>query len=232
MSFSKKIAWHKQNALRFICLCTVAVCLAGISTGTGCSKPISIRKPPLEKTWTCDIAADDAMKRGDYHAALLLHKRLLEGDPDNALALYHLGYAYGQTGNHQIEVLYFEKAVALGFTKDSIFFNLGMAYGELNQIEQSLKAFKKAVSLDPDNADNHFGLALSYQRRLTDELAEAEFLKAIEIDPKHVDARLYLSLLYADMGELQKASQQLRKILEIDPNHVAARDFLERIEKE
>jgi tetratricopeptide (TPR) repeat protein len=232
MLFSKKIPWHRQTALRFICLCTFAVCLAGIITGIGCSKPISTRKPPLEKTWICDIAADDAMKRGDYHTALLLHERLLEKEPDNALALYHLGYAYGQTGNHQIEVHYYEKAIALGFTKDAIFFNLGMAYGELNQIEKSLKAFERAVSLDPDNADNHFGLALSYQRRLTDELAEVEFLKAIEIDPKHIDARLYLSLLYADMGELHKASQQLRTILEIDPNHAGARDFLKRIEKE
>ena len=232
MSLSEKIAWQRQNVLGFIRLCTFAVCLAGISTGTGRSKPISIEKPPPEKTWTCDIAADDATERGDYHAALILHKRLLEQDPDNALALYHLGYAYGQTGNHEAEVLYYEKATALGFTEDSIFFNLGMAYGELNQIEQSLKAFKKAVSLDPDNADNHFGLAMIYQRRLKDELAEAEFLKAIELDPKHVDARLYLSLLYADMGELQKAGQQLRTILEIDPNHGAARDFLQRIEKE
>jgi tetratricopeptide (TPR) repeat protein len=232
MSFSKKITGHRQNALQFICLCTVAVCLAGIMTGIGCSKPNSIRKPPLEKTWTCDIAADNAMKRENYHAALLLHERLLEKEPDNALALYHLGYAYGQTGNHQMEVHYYEKAIALGFVKDAIFFNLGMAYGELNQIEKSLKAFEKAVSLDPDNADNHFGLALSYQRRLTDELAEAEFLKAIEIDPEHIDARLYLSLLYADMGELGKAIQQLRTILEIDPNHTGARDFLEKIENE
>ena len=232
MSFSKKIARNRQNALGFICLCAFTLCLVGIITGAGCSKPISIKKPPSEKAWTCDTAADDAMEREDYHAAMLLHKRLLEDDPDNARALYHLGYAYGQTGNHEAEVLYYEKAIALGFTEDSIFFNLGMAYGELNQIEQSLKAFKKAVSLDPDNADNHFGLAMIYQRRLTDELAEAEFLKAIELDPKHVDARLYLSLLYADMGELQKAGQQLRTILEIDPNHAAARDFLERIEKE
>jgi tetratricopeptide (TPR) repeat protein len=88
------------------------------------------------------------MKRGDYHAARLLHERLLEKEPDNALVLYHLGYAHGQTGNHQIEVDYYEKAIALGFVKDAIFFNLGMAYGELNQIEKSLEAFEKAVSLD------------------------------------------------------------------------------------
>ena len=232
MSLSMKIAWNRQNVLRFIFLCAFPVFLAGISVGAGCSKPISIKKPPSEKTWTCDIAADDAMKRGDYHAALLLHERLLEKEPDNALALYHLGYAYGQTGNHQSEVRCYEKAIALGFTKDAIFFNLGMAYGELNQIEKSLNAFQKAVSLDPDNADNHFGLAMSYQRRLTDELAEAEFLKAIELDPEHIDARLYLSLLYADMGELGKAIQQLRTILEMDPNHAGARDFLEKIEKE
>jgi tetratricopeptide (TPR) repeat protein len=221
-----------HRIFKFVYLSGLSFCLAVLLSGTGCSKGISAKKPVPAKTWTCSKAADDAMKRHDYEAAILLHQSFLENEPANGLALYHLGYAYGQTGKHLKEVTYYEKAIALGFKEDSIFFNLGMAYGELNQIEDSIRTFKKALDINPDSADNHFGLALAYQRSISDKLAEKEFLKAIKIDPAHVDARLYLSMLYADMGELQKACEQLRKILEIDPTHRRAREFLKRIEKE
>ena len=218
--------------LQFVYLSGLALSLAGLFLGSGCSKGVLEKRPVPEKTWTCDKAADAAMKQQDYEAAIPLHQRLLEKEPANALALYHLGYAYGQTANHVEEVFYYEKAIALGFKEHGIFFNLGMAYGELNKIEKSIHAFNKALDINPDSAENHFGLAIAYQMSVADNLAEKEFLKAIEIDPTHVDARLYLSMLYTDMGELQKACEQLRRILEIDPTHTGAREFLERIEKE
>jgi len=223
---------HIQRTFQFIYLLGLLFCLAGLISGVGCSKGFLERRPPLEKRWTCDRAADEPMKQQAYEPAILLHQRFLEKEPGNALGLYHLGYAYGQTGKHLKEVTYYEKAIALGFKEGSIFFNLGMAYGELNQIENSIRALKKALDINPDSADNHFGLALAYQRSVADKLAENEFLEALKIDPAHVDARLYLSMLYTDTGELQKACEHLRRILEIDPAHRGAREFLERIEKE
>ena len=210
----------------------VAFYLAGLLVFAGCSKSLFVKSPNLEKTWICNEKADDAMQRQDYGAGILLHQRFLKNEPENALALYHLGYAYGQAGDHLKEVLYYENAIALGFGKDRIFSNLGMAYGELNEWEKSIRAFKKAVDIDPDSADNHFGLAMAYQGSSADSLAEEEFLKALEIDPGHLDALLYLSMLYTDMGELQRARELLRKILEIDPSNRTAREFLESVGKE
>ncbi|MBN1843719.1 MAG: tetratricopeptide repeat protein, partial [Deltaproteobacteria bacterium] len=210
----------------------VVLCLAGLLPSAGCSKIPLGKSRDINKTWICDEEADSAMRRQDYDAGILLHQRFLEKEPENGFALYHLGYAYGQTGNHLKEVSCYEKAIGLGFQGERIYFNLGMAYGELNQGEKSIRAFRKALGIDPDSADNHFGLAMAYQRNSDDKFAEEEFLKATEIDPGHLDARLYLSMLYADMGDLQKARGQLRKILEIDPTNGIARQFLERIEKE
>ncbi len=210
----------------------IIFCLAGLIYGAGCSNGFLERRPALEKHWTCDKEADEAMKQHNYETAILLHQGFLKKESANGLALYHLGYAYGRAGDHQKEVLYYERAIDLGFQEDHIFFNLGMAYGELNQIENSIRTFKKALNSNPHSADNHFGLALAYQRSVADTLAEEEFLKAIEIDPTHLDSRLYLSLLYADMGNMHKAGEQLRKILEIDPAHRGAHEFLKRIQKE
>lgn len=213
-------------ALGLLC-CLIALCL-----GAGCAKREIVKESVPVRRWTCDKEADEALKRHDYKEGIRIHRQFLETEPGNALALYHLGYAYGQTGDYEREAFFYERAATLGFEQGDIFFNLGMAYGELNRIEEAIGAFKKALKLNPDSADNHFGLALAYQRSVADRLAEKEFLKAIEINPSHVDARLYLSMLYADRGEMQKAAAQLRDILKVDPSNSGAREFLKRVEGE
>jgi len=221
--------WNGTPGAAFIAFLVMAASLLFVE---GCARREAREEPAAPKRWTCDQEADKALQRHDYQEGIRLHKQLLEAEPNNALALYHLGYAYGQTGDHEKEVFYYERAAALGFEQNHIFFNLGMAYGELNRIEESVKAFEKALELHPRCADNHFGLALAYQRDAADRLAEQEFLKAIELDPTHTEARMYLSMLYADRGELQKAASQLRAILELEPDHTEAREFLKRIERE
>ena len=213
-------------------LCSLAFALSAVCAGSGCSKVLSGKSAEPVKGWTCDKEADEAMKRNDYEAGISLHERFLEKEPENALALYHLGYAYGQIGEHLREVSYYEKAIALGFTEEGMFFNMGMTYCELGKVEKATSAFKEALKINPGSANNHFGLGMAYHITVTNGLAEEELLKAIEIDPRHADARLLLSLLYADWGELQKAAGQLRRVLEIDPTNDRARKFLERIEKE
>jgi tetratricopeptide (TPR) repeat protein len=212
---------------------TLLIVMLAIFATTGCSKNLPTKDTRAENQWSCDMKADEAMKRRDYDESILLHQALLENDPGNALALYHLGYAYGQIQDHGKETSCYEKAIALGLKKEDLFFNLGMAYGEMDQTEDAVRAFKRALDIYPNNANNYFGLAMAYQKNgHADELAEEAFLKAIELDPELLDARLFLSMLYADKGELPRAADQLRKILETDPSHPMARQFLERIEAE
>ncbi|KPK30737.1 MAG: hypothetical protein AMK69_02630 [Nitrospira bacterium SG8_3] len=207
------------------------LCFSASGVNTGCSKLSAGNREAVGKKWICDRGADDAMSRYDYEAGISLHERLLEKQPENALALYHLGYAYGRTEDHLKEAFYYEKAVALGFTSDQIYFNLGMAYGELNHMEKSIAAFKKALEINPDSADYHFELAMAYLVVMDKKPAEEEFLKVIRIDQGNVEARLLLSSLYIESGELQKAAQQIREILKIDPANEEAQKILERIQE-
>ncbi len=223
---------NRKSFRLWVSLCGLMFSLSAVCVGAGCSKVLSEKSAEPVKGWTCDKEADEAMKRNDYEAGISLHERFLEKEPENALALYHLGYAYGQIGEHLREVSYYEKAIVLGFREEGMFFNMGMTYCEIGQAEKATSAFKEALKINPGSADNHFGLGMAYHITVTNGLAEEELLKAIEIDPRHADARLLLSLLYADWGELQKAAGQLRKVLEIDPTNDRARKFLERIEKE
>lgn len=222
-----------KNILNFKCLCGSLLFLFAVFSAAGCSQKKAEGRSDHGRTWSCNDEADTAMYLHDYQAGILRHERVLEKDPTNALALYHLGYAYGQIGDHEKEVFYYEKAIALGFNTDHIYFNLGMAYGELNEIEKSISAFKKSLEINPESSDTHFELAMAYyQKGFADKLAEEELLKAIDIEPTHMEARLFLSILYADRGETQKACHQLREILKVDPTNARALELLENIEGE
>jgi len=196
----------------------------------GCAKGYRL---PSQTDPICEEEADEAIQRGDYKLGIQLHLDLLKKEPGNALAMYHLGYAYGMAGDHGKEIDSYEKAIALGYDQDAdLYYNLGMAYGELDLTQKSISAFKRALEIDPANADIRIGLGLAYQADTDFRSAEEEFKKAIEMMPEQIDALLYLAILYTDKGELQKAREQLKKILEIDPNHDSAREFLNSIEKE
>lgn len=206
-------------------------CLAVFSGTTGCStKRVLTEGITTPREWQCDKEADEALKGRDYITSIKLHERFIEDSPFNGLAFYHLGYAYGQMGNHEKEVSLYEKAISLGFTENNIFFNLGMAYGELDHMEKAIDTFKRGLAADRENFDNHFGLALAYQRNLSFKLAEEEFLKAIEIKPEDIDARFYLGMMYADMGKYREAREQALKIQESDKDNEMAIEILNRID--
>jgi tetratricopeptide (TPR) repeat protein len=173
----------RSDCIIFFC------CLATLFTITACSTSPLGKSAGEYKKWTCDREADEAMKRKDYERGISLHERLLRKKPDNAIALYHLGYAYGHMGDQIKEVSCYEKAIELGFKENHIFYNLAMAYGQMNQINKSIRAFKKAIEMDPSNAEYFYGLALAYDEKGEGKLAEEALLKALEISPQYEDTQ-------------------------------------------
>ena len=227
-----------SEVVTYACAFGLAVLVFVFSLVSGCAtRPIE-GAPGSDKNSSapegmevCDPEADKAMRLEEYENSIRIHERFLRKEPANRLALYHLGYVYGLTGNHEQEAHYYEEAIAHGLKRMNIFFNLGMAYGALNQLEKARLAFEKGIEINPDSSDNYFGLALTYQELEDDKSAEEAFLRAIRINPEDVDARLALSLLYTDMGDIKQAAYQLRKILEIDPYHNGARELLNKLEQ-
>jgi tetratricopeptide (TPR) repeat protein len=185
-----------------------------------------------EKPDSVDQRAYRAMTRGDYKTGIRLYERIIAMDPDNAVALYHLGYAYGQMGDRNREVLLYEKAILLGYASDQIFHNLGEAYLGLSQIEKSIEAFKQGLALNSKSADNHFGLAKAFQERLNFDQAEQELLATVRLEPEVIEFREFLGLFYLERGQPHKAAEQFEHILEINPDHEGAREFLKHIIEE
>jgi tetratricopeptide (TPR) repeat protein len=82
----------------------------------------------------CDVAADVALGLDDYPTAIVLHRRLLQSEENNALAHYHLGFAYGMVGRGAEEISEYRAAISLGLQTWDLFLNLGLAYFDRHEL--------------------------------------------------------------------------------------------------
>lgn len=174
----------------------------------------------------CDPLADYFLGMEDYSEAIQRHRVVIHDEPANALAHYHLGFAYGVTGNHRQELVEYQTAVTLGLNDWQLFLNLGLLYLEEGQTNDATAVLRLATLLGPERAETHFNLALAYERRGALAQAEQEALLSLQIDPNQPDARNTLGAIYAEEGNYPRASQEWNELVGENPDYTPARTNL------
>lgn len=174
----------------------------------------------------CDPLADYFLGMEDYNEAIRRHQSVIQHDPSNALAHYHLGFAYGETGQHRKELIEYQKAINLGLDDWQLFLNLGLLYLETGQVRQASEVLRLATLLGPERAETHFNLALAYERLGDLPEAEQEDLLSLQIDPGQPDARNTLGAIYAEEGKYVRANQEWTELVGTNPDYTPARTNL------
>jgi tetratricopeptide (TPR) repeat protein len=182
----------------------------------------SIPRPlPIMTTerWVCPEFADLPLRLGLYEEAIKEHRRVLLEEPDNALAHYHLGYAYGRAGAHSLEVEEYGLAVDLGLAREDLFYNLGMACAEVGALDQAEQAFSQAVSMAPANGDNRRALGMVYyeQRHFHEAIASCE--QATLLEPENPHAWHCLALALAGAGKMEDSQAALDQVRRLDVHY-------------
>ena len=182
----------------------------------------------------CDPVADYYLGMENYPEAIERHRAVIDDNPNNALAHYHLGFAYGLLGQHQRELAEYQKAVSLGLDDWQLFLNLGLLYLENGQLRDATEVLRLATLLGPDHAEPHFNLAIAYERRGMFDQAEQQMLLSLEIDPTQVDAHNTLGAIYAEEGKYMRAYDEWTEIVQANPGYAPARsnlNILQRVER-
>jgi tetratricopeptide (TPR) repeat protein len=174
----------------------------------------------------CDPLADYFLGMEDYPEAIRRHRVVINSDPANALAHYHLGFAYGVVGQHRQELAEYQKAIGLGLDDWQLFLNLGLLYLESGQTRDATEVLRLAALLGPERPETHFNLALAYERRGALAQAEQEALLSLQIDPSQPDARNTLGAIYAEEGKYVRASQEWNELVGDIPDYAPARTNL------
>jgi tetratricopeptide (TPR) repeat protein len=179
----------------------------------------------------CDPKADFFLGVENYPEAIRAHRALIEKRPGNALARYHLGFAYGMTGNKSAELREYREALALGLTRWDFFLNLGLAELDSGDLNAASDMLRVAVLLAPEHPEPHFNLGLVYERQGLLAEAEQQMLASLMINPTQVDARNMLGVIYARRGDSTRAAMEWRALLRDSPDYAPARANLALLAK-
>ena len=199
-----------------------AITWAGLSAGHGADEGV------------CDPLADYFLGMEDYPEAIKRHQVVIREHPDNALAHYHLGFAYGAIGDHRREMAEYQKAVDLGLSDWELFLNLGLLDMETGRLDAAGELLRLAALMGPYRPETHFNLGLVYERLGMFQKAEQELLLSLRLDPNQVDARNMLGVIYAEEGNLQRAHEEWTDLVNTNPDFTPARAnlaILNRIER-
>jgi Flp pilus assembly protein TadD len=171
----------------------------------------------------CDVAADFALGVEDYPRAIVLHRKVLQSHKNDALAHYHLGFAYGMVGQKGLELTEYLEAAALGLHKWDLFLNLGLAYLEQQQLPKAAAAFETAESLGPEHAETHLNLAIVYERERRLHKALQEVAVAHRLAPEDPDAANTNAIMCAEAGDLNCARRIWTQLVQAQPDYAPAR---------
>ena len=175
------------------------------------------------KEGICDVDADFALGLEDYPAAITLHRKVLRAHNDNALAHYHLGFAYGMTGRKGDEINEYVAAARLGLDKWDLFLNLGLAYLGQNDGPKAIKTLQTAVLLGPDHPEAHFNLAIAYEKGNRLREALQEIIISLHQTPEDPDERNTKGIICAELGNLVCARDEWAHVVQVAPNYAPAR---------
>jgi tetratricopeptide (TPR) repeat protein len=182
----------------------------------------------------CDPVADFYLGTENYPAAIQRHLLVIQEHPEDALAYYHLGFAYGMLGDHQHELADYQKAVGLGLSNWDLFLNMGLLYMESGRLDSASQMLQLAALLGPYRPETHFNLGLLEERLGMYQKAEQELLLSLRIDPNQDDARNTLGVIYAEQGNYEQAHREWADLVKSHPDYAPARAnlaILNRIER-
>ncbi|HVZ49832.1 MAG TPA: tetratricopeptide repeat protein [Gemmatimonadaceae bacterium] len=123
-----------------------------------------------------------------YNDEMALWKDTIASQPNDPLAHYNLGTAYGDRDQLDAAIAEFETALRLDPGYGDAHFNLAVALGDAGRPGDAIPHFAAALRVRDDDANDHlmFGLTLAKAGRLDDAIAQLR--RAIALDPANIAA--------------------------------------------
>ncbi len=167
--------------------------------------------------------------RGQFDAAMLQFRRVLEFDPDDAEAHNNLGSALASRGQFDAAAVQFQRVLAIKPDDAGAHNSLGKALACLGQIDEAAAHYRRALEIQPDDADahNNLGIALAASGRFAE--AIAHYRKALETWPDYPDASYHLGIALANCGQFEEAWARLQPALKARPNDATLQSTLGNI---
>lgn len=161
---------------------------------------------------TAYYLGENYLKLNLLEKAIAVLKEALAIEHTDADALYQLGVAYAQSGQHQLAVEQWQQAVLFVPDHTDAYRQLADSYDALSMPDHATYARAMAAYSTKDYAQ-----------------ARTALEQAVKRLPDFPAVHLGLGLTYENLKEFQLATQSYQRVLELDPHNLVATYGLERI---
>ncbi len=157
----------------------------------------------------------------DIEEAKKAFNKMLEINPNDAIAYQYLGKLEAEDDRYKYAVEYVQKAIAIENDNYEFYMDLGTYSRFLGKFDDAEKAWTKAISINPD-----YFLAYAYRAGLYDEQnkfdkALKDYRKVVETNPKYYFAYEALGILAWHEGNWDEARASFEKAYSYNKENVS-----------
>jgi len=156
-------------------------------------------------------------------------KSLLDQHPNESLLHNIGGVCYKSTGQLEMAVKCFERALEIKPDFADAHYNLGLTFQELNQLDSAVKSYKETLSIQANyvKAYNNLGIIYKELGQINDAIKSYE--EALNQQPDFVEALNNLGNILTELGKLDEAIKSYEQALAIEPNYIEVHNNLGNI---
>jgi tetratricopeptide (TPR) repeat protein len=161
-------------------------------------------------------------RQGQIEQALERYVEVLQGDPENADALYYVAVVACQGGEYAEGIKLARRAISLGKPTARLHNLLGQALYREGERLEAIKNFDAAIALDPKLADAHGNRANVLADAAFPDEALKSFDRALALNPDSAPDWLNRGVLLQSVGRYRDALESFRKASASAPDLAAA----------
>ena len=141
----------------------------------------------------------------------------LAEEPDNLETLNLLGGVYERTGQGELAVQTFRRALELDPSYSSLLANYGTALLALGRVDDAIAALQQALEYDPKLPDPYNVLGVIAAQRGSLPLAVQHWRAAVDLDPDLYDALFNLGIALVQLDRTEEAMPVLESFIDRAP---------------
>ncbi len=158
--------------------------------------------------------------------AIAIYRQILEQDPTNVPALFHLGGACQGVGDFAEAVACYQKLLRLQPAQAEVHYQIGVSFHNQNSLAEAAAAYRRAVELRPDHAEAHNNLGVILEGQGQWEQAAACYQEALRLRPDYADAHNNLGVVFNRQGRFQEAAACYQRAISARPRYAQAHSNL------